>query len=169
MSTSRQLPDIVRDSELVTEILGDHIIHAQYVSNPARRQRQQRLDEKWARKKKLGGGSFGTVWLETCVSGPSMGSVRAVKEIIKPEGTKSGPDYGRELEAITKFSHRRVRDSLFRRGTILLILDSIATGLSSLSAGSRPTLPFSLPWSTSNPATCGNIFATLFRKLKPSG
>lgn len=71
--------------------------------------------EHWRLQERIGGGGFGTIWLEKCIKGgrPSVlgqdGSVRAVKQIDLD--TRLGPvDYHRELEAIAKFSHPHVGD-----------------------------------------------------------
>jgi hypothetical protein len=78
----------------------------------------QRVEERWQRKKELGSGGFGTVWLETCVSSSSYSSssngnqngLRAVKEIRTGGSTSlAAMDYTRELEAIAKFSQAQVR------------------------------------------------------------
>lgn len=114
------LPDIVRDAKLETQINGDLTIHICHTSNPARRQRPQRVEEVWLRKQVLGKGTFGIVWLETCTSGPNLGELRAVKEIRKEAVARDKSlvlSCARELEAIAKFSHKKVRASARRRTT----------------------------------------------------
>jgi hypothetical protein len=101
--------DLVRDSKLESSILDDYTIHTKYISNPATGERRTRVEERWQRTKELGRGSYGVVWLEKCTSGPGSGQLRAVKELRKEPANVSPIHYHRELEAIAKFSHERVR------------------------------------------------------------
>lgn len=104
--------DLVRDSKLETRFIGGATHHATPVSDPALGRRRQLEDERWLREQRLGGGGYGTIWLERCTDGRKKGSLRAVKEIFKPTSDSSSTDsldYGRELEAIAKFSNEKVR------------------------------------------------------------
>ncbi len=101
------LSDLVVDSKLDVKLFQDHSIQTRLVSNPTTGQRRTYEQEKWERTKVLGRGSFGVVWLERCTDGSCSGEVRAVKEIVKGPANISA-DYNRELEAIAKFSHKRV-------------------------------------------------------------
>jgi len=58
--------------------------------------------------KPFGVGGFGSVFQEECIQGANRGAVRAVKQIIKPTVSQAGTglDYGKELEAIARFSKR---------------------------------------------------------------
>lgn len=60
----------------------------------------------WRRAwKPIGQGGFGAVFSEECIEGASKGSMRAVKSLQKPSTINSRSiDYGRELEAIARFS-----------------------------------------------------------------
>ncbi len=100
------ISDLIVDSELEVECFKDYSIQITFVSNPATGQRRIRERERWQRSKERGSGSFGVVWLEKCTEGPSTGDIRAVKEIRK--GTATVSNYSRELEAIAKFSQKRV-------------------------------------------------------------
>ncbi|KAK3939498.1 kinase-like protein [Diplogelasinospora grovesii] len=60
--------------------------------------------ERWVEEKHLGNGTFGCVYQERCVSGPSASAVRAVKQILKYQSKLSH----RELQALTTFSDARV-------------------------------------------------------------
>ncbi|KAF7552319.1 hypothetical protein G7Z17_g4387 [Cylindrodendrum hubeiense] len=105
--------DLVRDSKLEARFIGGATHHALLVSDPALGRRRRHEDERWFRKKRLGGGSYGTVWLESCTDGRKKGALRAVKEILKPspsDSSKDFLDYGRELEAIAKFSNDKYAD-----------------------------------------------------------
>jgi hypothetical protein len=101
-------PDFVRDSELETQIINNCVIHTYYDSGPAGRRAVPRL-EYWQRQCRIGGGAFGSVWLETCAKGQRDIQERAVKEIPIPSRQQSkSVDYNRELEAIAKFSQPKV-------------------------------------------------------------
>ncbi|KAH7170890.1 kinase-like domain-containing protein [Dactylonectria macrodidyma] len=104
------LPDLVRDSKLNTRFLPDGTTqHTVYVTpGHASRRRKTRVEETWQRECELGNGTFGHVWLERCRSGPSTGSVRAIKEMQLDPSMRV--DYSRELEAMTKFSHDKYVD-----------------------------------------------------------
>jgi serine/threonine protein kinase len=105
---SQHRSDLIRDSKLETAFADGDTVHSFRSSNSSAGQRRRRTQERWTRESQLGSGSFGTVWLEKCVEGQKLGQLRAVKEILKPEGTRT-IDYERELEAIAKFSHEKVR------------------------------------------------------------
>ncbi|KAL2130292.1 hypothetical protein VTI74DRAFT_6664 [Chaetomium olivicolor] len=99
------LPDLVIDSKLDTVVEGDCVRHTFRRRGKSGKDWKVDVVEKWTRKCCLGCGGFGTVWLEECQEPVSEGSprLRAVKEILI--GARSNVDYGRELLAITKFSH----------------------------------------------------------------
>ena len=104
---SSRASDLVRDSQLNTRFVAGAIQHVYYLSSSTTRRRRIRTEETWRRQRELGNGTFGRVWLEGCVSGSKQGQLRAVKEISK-DGASTTIDYGRELEAIAKFSHGNV-------------------------------------------------------------
>jgi hypothetical protein len=62
---------------------------------------RQTVVEEWKRKKRLGQGAFGTVWLE---EEAENGHLRAVKEVLKNGSTTARIDYTRELEALGRLS-----------------------------------------------------------------
>ncbi|KAH6876349.1 kinase-like domain-containing protein [Thelonectria olida] len=97
--------DLVRDSQLRTTVSPGLTHHTYYISGSETQRRRTRTKETWRRGRELGNGTFGRVWLETCEDGPKTGRLRAVKEIPKELTPSSSVDYGRELEAIAKFSH----------------------------------------------------------------
>ncbi|KAJ5590038.1 hypothetical protein N7450_004010 [Penicillium hetheringtonii] len=106
-----RLPDLVRDSKLETRFLPDfsvetvHIYHW-HEAEPAQR-RPVSLSEHWKRQRKIGGGGYSTVWLESCPKVSRYGvQLRAVKQ-IETGGRFARIDFNRELEAIAKFSHPR--------------------------------------------------------------
>ncbi|KAL5363914.1 kinase-like domain-containing protein [Aspergillus floccosus] len=100
------LPDLVRDSELETHFLPDcntETVHTYHERSPYSRGLVSR-SEHWRRLRKIGGGGFGTVWLERCIKGGQPGiELRAVKHLDMTPNAKR-LDYSRELEAIAKFS-----------------------------------------------------------------
>lgn len=104
------LPDIVQDSRLPTELAAGRMVHSRLESDPARARWPRLVEETWLRRRELGSGAFGSVCLETCISGPRAGGLRAVKEIRKPPRGREGPaaNYAPDLEATAKFSHERV-------------------------------------------------------------
>jgi hypothetical protein len=102
------MSDLVLDSRLNTRFLNNGRTRHTYIAASTRAGvRADVVEDTWHRRRKIGIGGTGEVWAEVCESGPSKGSVRAVKTI------RTGDDYGRatlrkEVEAMTKFSHARV-------------------------------------------------------------
>ncbi|KAL2268817.1 hypothetical protein VTJ83DRAFT_3663 [Remersonia thermophila] len=102
------LSELIRDFELETRFLnGDATQHFFYRRGTSSENRRRKVVETWVRVKRLGSGSYGSVWLERCKEkarkdGPS---VRAVKEIRMD--SRAGFTAHRELEAIFTFSHNR--------------------------------------------------------------
>lgn len=60
-------------------------------------------DECWHAERLIGNGSFGDVWQERCVSGPSQNAIRAVKHLRKRQ-SKFLEMSRRELDALVTFS-----------------------------------------------------------------
>jgi hypothetical protein len=101
-------PDLVNLEMLDVEFFDDHTAQTRLVSNLATGQRERSEREIWTRRRNaLGGGTYGTVWLEWCMAGSSCGELRAVKEIRKGPTTSSA-QYIKELNAIHWFSQERV-------------------------------------------------------------
>ena len=103
--------DLVRDSKLETMFYEKYTQHVYHVSGANPRQRKIRKEERWERGGNLGTGTFGTVWLEKLVTDSGEEKYRAIKEIRKDMRQSGAIDYSRELEAIAKFSHQKVRES----------------------------------------------------------
>jgi hypothetical protein len=116
------ISDLVRDSKLETRFYGEYTQHVYHVSGATPRQRKVRKEERWARDKSLGTGASGTVYLEKSITENGEVQHRAVKEIRKTAHKSGAIDYSRELEAIAKFSHPKVRDL-----SVLLSFGSVAS------------------------------------------
>jgi Protein tyrosine and serine/threonine kinase len=113
------ISDLVQDTKLETQFYRDHTEHVYYVTGATPRQRKVRKVERWERDEHIGAGAFGTVWLEKSVTENGAVQRRAVKEIRKSAEKSRAVDYSRELEAIAKFSHPKVRTP-FSCGTCFL-------------------------------------------------
>ena len=108
MVTSPLRSDLVHDSRLPTEFVAQGIQNTTWAYRHTSGRRRVRQDELWRRQRKLGDGAFGRVWLETSVTGPAPGRLRALK-VVRKDLNPIMVDYTRELEAAAKFSHDRVR------------------------------------------------------------
>ena len=101
-----RLPDLVADAELEASVEKECTTH---LLDEFEGRKRIRLRQEWRRSKYLGRGAYGSVWLEDCVAGePREARVRAVKQIRKFGLGNKPIVYHRELEAIMKFSNRRV-------------------------------------------------------------
>ncbi len=92
--------NLIDQFKLHVQFHADYTLHNFHTSDRARGQRKVTVQKKWRRKKKLGQGGFGSVWLEE----EQDGSLRAVKEIPQQDPSQSDIDYKRELLAMAKFS-----------------------------------------------------------------
>ena len=104
MDTMPSIPDLIQDSKLDTSLHQDYAVHT-YVEAKSSRRRIQRK-EYWKSVKILGRGSCGSVELEVCTEGKSLGTLHEVKKIRK-QASSSAVCF-RELEAIAKFPHSKV-------------------------------------------------------------
>ena len=118
------ISDLVRDSKLETTFHREYTQHVYHVSGATPRQRKVRKEERWRRDKYLGTGAFGIVWLEKFTREDGEIQHRAVKEIRKGAQNSNAINYGRELEAIAKFSHPKVRET-FLYLILIFLSDSI--------------------------------------------
>lgn len=110
--TMSRVSDLVQDAELQTRFHPEYTVHIYTETGSSVRERAILREEYWKRQKFLGGGSYGSVWLEQCVEGEREVKVRAVKEVVKSPHASKQVDHNRELEAISKFSHRKVSSSI---------------------------------------------------------
>lgn len=108
MSHMSQMSDLVKDAKLPTKLDPEYTTHTflESTSVSGRRGRRREREEVWKRKRHLGIGIFGTVWLEECVSDGNK--LRVIKEVRKIAPDSKPMDYNRELEAIAKFSQQKV-------------------------------------------------------------
>jgi serine/threonine protein kinase len=102
-----QPPDLVSDSKLPTSFRNSITVHSYPEIDEAGRRFSR--EAHWKQERLLGYGGFGQVWLEQCIIGRTkQDSLRAVKIINKPQQLSGSKDFNRELEALAKFSNRRV-------------------------------------------------------------
>ena len=104
-----RVSDLVQDAELQTRFDPGYTVHIYTETGSTVRERVISREEHWKRQKFVGRGSYGNVWLEQCVKGQREVEFRAVKEVVKFPHDSKKIDYNRELEAISKFSHRKVQ------------------------------------------------------------
>jgi hypothetical protein len=113
-------PELVRDTRLdATFASKDRTIHT---IGTGRRSKSHR--EIWDRERTLGGGGYGTVYLERRQPGSGDDSplLRAVKELQMHGRPRDGLNYIRELEALAKFSQKMVSLSLVATATFSVLL-----------------------------------------------
>ena len=111
-------PDHLLDWKLETPLSTSSttVTHISYISGSSARERRVAVQETWKRDRMLGIGTYGTVWVQRCSSRSSpnrpgpLPSKRAVKEMRKTLTNGQTWDYVKELEAVVKFSHARVRN-----------------------------------------------------------
>lgn len=115
---SQSQSELVKDARLPTKLGLEHTTHTFLESShiaglAGRRARRREREEVWQRQRYLGIGTFGTVWLEKCLS-DTENKLRVVREVrrIAPDSTVI--DYNRELEAITKLSQQKVANQISR-------------------------------------------------------
>lgn len=103
-----QWPDLVRDSRLSTLFTDDITIHRHDDSDDENYARSTWREERWKMTVRLGHGGCGSVWLQECVEGKRGIDRRAVKVIPLLNLKDKKDNYVAELEAIAKFSQKRV-------------------------------------------------------------
>ena len=98
--------DLLDHFKLDAEIHPDYTLHTSWELDRTLGRQKEKIETKWYRKRCIGYGMFGEVWLETCGEGTM--NQRAVKILSKPRMNKYGIDYTRELIALAKFSKLQV-------------------------------------------------------------
>ena len=101
------IPDLVRDNKLETSFDDKFTIHHYDESDGEQHMRSNQRSEYWEDAKPLARGGCGEVLLQRCVKGKRTHEFRAVKKIARSVSRTKQFDVS-ELEAIAKFSHRRV-------------------------------------------------------------
>lgn len=89
------------------DILQDWRLETRHDANGDRHHQRLAGPECWRPVQRLGSGTFGDVWQEQCLSGPSKKDVRAVKRLDKRQARFSEMSR-RELEALTTFSNSNI-------------------------------------------------------------
>src|ERR1700743_3172921 len=96
--------DLIEHFKLDAQICGDHTLHTEYVSDPARGARKVKVEKRWYKERHLGDGAFGDVWLEAQKESDRVTAERAVKILQKRRMESLKIDYKRELLALAKLS-----------------------------------------------------------------
>ena len=113
-----RLPDLVADAHLETKFLSEsHTVHFYTESGHEPGERTVDRQEHWSRQKRINRGAYGEVFLEKCVKGKREYELRATKRIDVNKTPIDISEYTRELEAIAKFSHRRVSSRSYGTNT----------------------------------------------------
>jgi hypothetical protein len=104
------LSDLVLDSRIQVEFSTNFTYRFTFQSRvpSAPFFRRKPRKDTWQAVRRLGAGSFGTVSLHKCLTSEGEAELQAVKTIEKSVISR-GIDYYRELEAIAKFSQKKVR------------------------------------------------------------
>lgn len=104
------LSDLVLDSRIQVEFSGNFTYRFTFQSrvSSARYFRRRPRKDTWQTVKLLGRGLYGTVSLHRCLTSEGKAELQAVKTIEKAV-ISEGVNYYRELEAIAKFSQKKVR------------------------------------------------------------
>ncbi|KAJ5729183.1 uncharacterized protein N7483_003691 [Penicillium malachiteum] len=102
------ISDLVKDAKLSTKLDLEFTTHTFLESSlvAGQRPRRREREEKWTRKRHLGMGIFGMVWLEEYMIDKDA-KLRVVKEVRRVAPGPKPIDYSRELEAIVKFSQQK--------------------------------------------------------------
>jgi hypothetical protein len=154
-------PDLVRDTRLNARIEGDVTIHQHDDSDDENNARSTWREERWKMAVRLGHGGCGSVWLQECIQGKRGIDRRAVKIIPRASFKDKKENYVAEIEAIAKFSQKRVCGcvmSLLRQEIADYRACSIRSVLSSSLDGMMTMPPiFTLQWNIFLLATCRSI------------
>ncbi|GMG54267.1 unnamed protein product [Aspergillus oryzae var. brunneus] len=103
--------NLVNDSKLSVRFYEDFFYNEVFDFNskkPGGPLHRRKKEQKWIRERRLGRGTFADVWLYKCDEDVGT-KFQAVKVIPRLSHSTKAIDYTRELEAMFKFSHRKVR------------------------------------------------------------
>jgi hypothetical protein len=95
--------DLIDHFKLDVGFCQGYVSHTSYTSDHARGLRKRVVEKKWYRRRIIGEGACGTVYLEIDKEGNGVAVKRAVKEIRKSRMCMFQIDIKRELLAIAKF------------------------------------------------------------------
>ncbi|MCJ1377232.1 hypothetical protein MMC17_000324 [Xylographa soralifera] len=101
---SHETSDLLDHFKLDAEILPEYTLHVTTQSDPTLGVRKQKIETKWYRKKLLGRGSFGQVYLESDSQVDENAQIRAVKILEKDDLQQAGVDWRKEVAALAKLS-----------------------------------------------------------------
>jgi hypothetical protein len=146
--------DLIEHFKLDAQVFGEHTLHIEYVSDPARGIRKARIEKRWDKERYIGHGAFGDVWLEVQKERGQVAAERAVKSIQKRQMESVKIDYRRELLALAKLSRVCGVKSVYGVHISKLILKhSIKNSLSRSMDGTKTTMPSFSQWNTFHMAT----------------
>jgi hypothetical protein len=107
MTSLRELPELVQDSELEVTVKDSFTVH----TNPLDC-REDLSPQRWVTIRTLGRGGDGTVFLQQKIEGPGETTMLAVKQMSLDASLASEDHnsrrYVRELEALAKFAQGKV-------------------------------------------------------------
>lgn len=98
--------DLVADTKIRVEF--DSEFTYRFTIQSGGRLRRREKKEAWRAEKALGEGASGSVWLHRCHVDGTGAELQAVKRIDKAKMASQELDWQKELEAIAKFSQRKV-------------------------------------------------------------
>jgi hypothetical protein len=120
MTSFRDLPELVQDSELEVTVDDAFTIHTSPLGC-----RDDLSPQRWATIRTLGRGGDGTVFLQQKIEGPGETTMLAVKQMSLDADLASedhnSKRYVRELEALAKFAQGKVSQP---RSLIARIIDA---------------------------------------------
>lgn len=149
MTHLRELPELVRDSELGVTIHDNITVHTEPLEC-----RDSFLPQRWETRKTIGRGGDGTVFLQRKISGPGATDLIAVKQMsLNAELASEDHDskrYVRELEALAKFAQGRVRQTITFAMQATDTSRSTHVGLLDHMVGTRTMAGFIFAWSTAS-------------------
>ena len=142
--------DLVADTKIRVEFDSDLTYRFTIQSGISLRRRERK--ETWILDRKLGQGNYGSVWLHRSQTN-NQDEVQAVKRIDKAKMLRERVDWHKELEAIAKFSQKKVCLLAGELHAVIFAdLNSMPVCSSISWAGMRATTLSSLLWSTSSMA-----------------
>lgn len=102
--------DLVDDTRIRVEFNSDLVHRFTYQSRDDKGEivRRREKQEIWKKEKSIGADTSSNVHRHRCLTGETPGELQAVKKIPKDSEHSNGVDFSKELEAIAKFSQKKV-------------------------------------------------------------